>query len=81
MEWDRISANWGHWKSRVQERWGRLTDAELVAIAGRRERLTERISDSYGLAAAEAERQVLNWERNLAIEDYEAVSPQVKGRR
>lgn len=81
MDWDRISANWGHWKCRIQERWGRLTDAELLAIAGRRELLTERICDSYGLAPAEAERQLLNWERNLAIEEFETMSPQVKGQR
>jgi uncharacterized protein YjbJ (UPF0337 family) len=81
MDWDRIAANWGHWKGRIKERWGRLTDAELIAIAGNRDRLTERLSERYGLAAAEAERQILNWERNLAIEDFDTVSPQVKGQR
>jgi uncharacterized protein YjbJ (UPF0337 family) len=33
MDWDRMSANWAHWRGRVQERWSRLTDAELVAVA------------------------------------------------
>lgn len=74
MSWDRISANWAHWKGRVRERWGRLTDEQLSAVAGRRDHLTTRIQEAYGLTRVEAERQLQNWERNLAIEDHAAVS-------
>jgi len=71
MNWDRISGNWAHWRSRVQERWGRLTNNELDAIAGRREQLVGRIQKIYGLPPAEAERQLRNWERNLAVEEFD----------
>jgi uncharacterized protein YjbJ (UPF0337 family) len=81
VDWDRMSANWAHWRGRVHERWSRLTDADLMAIAGNRDRLADRIRESYGLTPAEAQRQLTTWERNLAIEDFETVSPQVKGRR
>lgn len=81
MDWDRISANWAHWRDRVRERWGRLTELELTTIAGRREQLAARIQKVYGLTPEEVERQLTNWERNLAIDDFETVSPQVKGRR
>jgi uncharacterized protein YjbJ (UPF0337 family) len=74
MSWDRISANWAHWKGRVRERWGRLTDDQLAVVAGRRDQLTARIQESYGLTCTEAERQLHNWERNLAVEDHEEVS-------
>ena len=71
MDWDRISANWPHWKSRIRERWGRLSDDELDVIAGERERLVGRIQQAYGLAPREAERQLRNWERNLAVDEFD----------
>jgi uncharacterized protein YjbJ (UPF0337 family) len=81
MDWDRISSNWAHWRDRVRERWGRLTEMELTTIAGRREQLAARIQQSYGLSPEEVERQLTNWERNLSIDDFEPVTPQVKGQR
>jgi uncharacterized protein YjbJ (UPF0337 family) len=71
MDWERISANWTHWRGRIRERWGRLTDDELDGIAGERPRLVGRIQRAYGLAPREAERQLRNWERNLAVDDVD----------
>ena len=68
MNWDRISGNWTQWKGRVRERWGKLTDDELNVVAGRRDQLAGRIQESYGLSKDETERQLRNWERNLAVE-------------
>jgi uncharacterized protein YjbJ (UPF0337 family) len=68
MDWDRISGNWAHWRDRIRERWGRLTNDELDVIAGRREKLVGRIQSAYGIAAKDADRQLRNWERNLAAE-------------
>ncbi len=68
MDWDRISGNWAHWRRRIRERWGRLTSDELDGVAGRREQLVGRIQKAYGLTPDEAERQLRNWERNLAVE-------------
>lgn len=70
MNWERISANWAHWKGRVRERWGRLSDDELANVAGRREQLAGRIEKAYGLTREEAERQIRNWERNLSVEEF-----------
>lgn len=68
MDWNRISGNWTHWRGRVRERWGKLTDDHLDVIGGRREQLAGRIQELYGLDKEDAERQLLNWERNLAVE-------------
>jgi|SRR5688572_11728090 uncharacterized protein YjbJ (UPF0337 family) len=68
MDWDRISGNWAHWRDRIRERWGRLTNDELDGVAGRRDQLVRRIQNAYGIAPGEAERQLRNWERNLAVE-------------
>lgn len=70
MNWERISGNWTHWRGRVRERWGRLTDDELSRVDGRREQLAGRIQQTYGLTREEAERQLRNWERNLAVEEF-----------
>ena len=68
MDWDRISGNWAHWRDRIRERWGRLTNDELDGIAGRREQLVGRIQSAYGIEKMEAERQLRNWQRNLEVE-------------
>jgi len=70
MGWERIEGNWAHWKGLVRERWGRLTDDELAIIGGRREQLAGRIQQAYGLSKEEADRQLKNWERNLAVEQF-----------
>ena len=62
MDWDRISGNWEHWKGRIRERWGRLTDDHLDLIAGRREQLAGKIQEYYGISRDEAEKQVKDWE-------------------
>ena len=69
MDWDRISGNWAHWRDRIRERWGRLTNDELDAVAGRREQLVGKIQAAYGIAKSDADRQLRNWERNLAVEE------------
>jgi uncharacterized protein YjbJ (UPF0337 family) len=72
MRWERISGNWTQWKGRVQERWGKLTQDQLDVIAGRRDQLSGHIQEAYGLTKDEADRQLRNWERNLAVEYDEA---------
>ena len=65
MDWNRIAGNWTHWRGRIRERWGKLTDDHLDVIGGKREQLAGRIQELYGLQKDEAERQLRNWERNL----------------
>ena len=71
MNWDRIAGDWEQWKGRVQERWGRLTDDHLDVIAGRRDQLAGRIREIYGLSNEAAERQLRNWERQLAVDEFD----------
>jgi len=65
MNWDRIEGKWKQFKGMAHERWGRLTDEELDEIAGRRDALSGRIQELYGIAKDEAERQIRNWESSL----------------
>ena len=71
MDWDRISGDWTQWKGRVRERWGKLTDDHLDVVAGRRDQLAGRIQEVYGLSKEETERQLNNWQRNLATGEFD----------
>ena len=63
MNWDRVEGNWKQMKGKVQAQWGKLTDDHLDVIAGRREQLSGKIQEVYGIQKDEAERQLTEWER------------------
>ena len=59
---------WVHWeqfKAAVKQNWGKLTDAELDKIAGRRHQLADKIQEVYEISRDEAEKQVRDWELRL----------------
>ncbi|MEO8333138.1 MAG: CsbD family protein [Gallionella sp.] len=56
MNWDRIEGNWKQFKGNVKQQWGKLTDDQLVVIAGK-------IQESYGVTQGEAEEQLEDWLR------------------
>ena len=62
MNWDIASGNWKQYKGKIKEQWGKLTDDDLDVVQGRREQLLGRIQERYGIARAEAERQLKAWE-------------------
>ena len=50
MDRDRIQGNWKQFVGRLKEQWGKLTDDDLAAINGRRDRLEGRIQERYAYA-------------------------------
>jgi uncharacterized protein YjbJ (UPF0337 family) len=65
MNWDRIEGNWKQVKGKMVEQWGKLTDDDFDVVAGRRDQLTGKIQERYGVAKDEAERQVADWESRV----------------
>jgi uncharacterized protein YjbJ (UPF0337 family) len=65
MNWDRVEGNWKKFSGKVREQWGRLTDDDLDVIEGRRETLSGRIQEIYGISQDEAERQIKRFEDSL----------------
>jgi uncharacterized protein YjbJ (UPF0337 family) len=61
MRWERIQANWQHFKASALARWELLTAEELQAIGGRRELLTGHIEEVYGISRDAAQAQVEAW--------------------
>ena len=61
--WEQVEGNWNQFAGKVKQRWGKLTDDDLTVINGKRQELIGKVQERYGLAKAEAERQVRDWER------------------
>ena len=62
MNWDIVEGNWKQFKGKVKEQWGELTDDNLDRIAGKRDQLSGRIQEVYGISKDEAEKQVRDFE-------------------
>jgi uncharacterized protein YjbJ (UPF0337 family) len=62
MNWDRIEGNWKQLTGQAKEQWGKLTNDDIDVVAGRREQLSGKIQERYGVAKDEAEKQIAAWE-------------------
>ena len=62
MNWDRIQVNWRQYKVSVKQRWGKLTEEQLIGIAGKRDHLASRIREAYGITKEETETQLFDWQ-------------------
>ena len=69
MNWDRIEGNWKQFRGKALEQWGKLTDDELDVIGGKRDALSGRIQEVYGISQDEAERQIRRFEQSLPDDD------------
>ena len=65
MDWHRIEGNWKQYQGSVKAQWGKLTEAQLDAIAGRREQLADQIQAAYGITKKEAGKQLYDWQKLL----------------
>ena len=57
MNKDRLEGNWMQLKGSITEKWGKLTNDDLDVIEGRREQLSGKLQERYGIAKEEAEEQ------------------------
>ena len=61
MNWDEIGGQWNQFKGYVKERWGKLTDDDLMMIDGKRDRMVGKIQERYGITKEKAEEQIRDW--------------------
>ena len=66
MTWDQIEGNWKQFKGHVKEKWGKLTDNDLTTVAGKRDELVGKLQERYGWDKDHAEREIREFEQNLA---------------
>lgn len=65
MNWEQLEGKWKQFSGSARERWGKLTDDDLQSLTGRKDHLAGKIQERYGIAAAEAEKQVDEWRHAL----------------
>jgi uncharacterized protein YjbJ (UPF0337 family) len=58
MNWDHIAGNWVQFKGKVKEKWGKLTDDDLTAAAGKREQLAGLLQQKYGYGKEQVEKEL-----------------------
>lgn len=61
MNWDTIEGNWKQVTGQAKAQWGKLTGDDLAQIAGRRDQLSGKIQQRYGIAKEDAEKQLQDW--------------------
>lgn len=64
--WALIESNWKQVAGQAKEHWGKFTDEELTAIAGRREQFMGKLQEHYALTTVEVERQMAQWARKAS---------------
>jgi len=65
MNWNQIQGDWRQFTSHAREKWNRLAESDFTQIAGNRDRLVDRIQETYGIAKEDAEQQVREFEKSL----------------
>jgi uncharacterized protein YjbJ (UPF0337 family) len=63
MDWDQIQQNWNQAKKTIKRKWEKLTDEDLDAIRGERDRLENSIHNRYGFTADHIRKEVDDWLR------------------
>lgn len=64
--WDQVEGNWKQFTGKVKEQWGKLTDDDLTAIAGKRDQLSGKIQERYGYEKDKAESEIKSFEARLS---------------
>jgi len=65
MNWDQVEIRWKDLSGSAKENWSKLTDADLHEISGKREQLTNKIQEAYGITRREADKQVWDWGKSI----------------
>jgi uncharacterized protein YjbJ (UPF0337 family) len=63
MDWSQVEARWKQARGKIKQKWVRLTDEDLEAIEGRRERLERKIQERYGFATDHVRKEIEDWVR------------------
>lgn len=60
-----FEGQWNTLKGQVKEKWGKLTDDDLMRIEGKRDLLLGAIQRAYGIDQERAEEEVAQWEKKI----------------
>lgn len=60
-------SRWSHLKTMIKQDLAGLTDDDLAACGGRRDKLIEKLQEIYGISFSEAEGAVTHYEHRLTL--------------
>ncbi len=63
-----LKGKWRQTKGAVQERWGDLTDDDILMLLGEKEKLIGRVQERYGYTQEQARHEVTNFLNSLRDE-------------
>jgi uncharacterized protein YjbJ (UPF0337 family) len=66
-QWEQIAGKWKQFGGEVKKQWGKLTDDELMQIDGSRDILAGKLQAKYGIAKAQANKQIAAWANKLKV--------------
>ncbi len=66
MTWDQIKGDWQQLCAKLKEKWNKLTDEDLCAVAGKRERLVGVLQQRYDFDKVRAEFELERFTRRLS---------------
>ena len=64
--WEQVKGNWKQFKGLIKENWNKLTNDDIEAMEGRKDRIIGKIQERYGettYKANEIERELRNLDR------------------
>ena len=67
MNWAKIQGAWKQFAGKAREQWGRLTEDDVAVVEGRREKLTGKIQERYGITREDADREITEWLEMLEV--------------
>lgn len=69
MNWNYVETNWDELKVKVKLYWEKISDQQLDAVAGKRDRLCKVIQRVYDLSPQQAEEQLTEWQESQVLID------------
>jgi uncharacterized protein YjbJ (UPF0337 family) len=67
MNEDIFKGQWKQLRGEIRTRWNQLTDDDLDAIAGERERLEGKLQERYGWEKERVRTELNNWMRDRGM--------------
>lgn len=58
MNDEQFKGKWEQLKGKIQQKWGKLTDDDLTVINGKRKELIGKVTERYGIAKEQAEKDL-----------------------
>ena len=65
MNWDRIEGDWKQMAGKVKQKWGNLTDDDMMKMKGKREELEGVLQTRYGYNKDQVKKEIDSWSSGL----------------